>query len=136
MLSALDFVANKLHLSYRQVDWLSSFCSNVRKLGEKSLSEISKIYVNKFLRAVFNRNQPIPPKPSSLGWDINVMLEFIRSLGPNMKLDPWKLAAKTVILTMLTTMCRLDEVAWIQVPDIHRSVAGIRVTLKKPTKNF
>ena len=53
-----------------------------------------------------------------------------------MKLDPWKLAAKSVILTMLTTMCRLDEVASIQVPDIHRSVAGIRVTLKKLTKTF
>ena len=39
MLSALDFVANKLHLSYRQVEKLSTFCSNVRKLGGKPLSD-------------------------------------------------------------------------------------------------
>ena len=99
MLSTLDFAANKLHLSYRQVERLSTFCSNVRKLGGKPLSETSKIYVNKFLQAVFNRNPLIPSKPASSGWDINVMLEFIRSLGPNMKLDLWKLAAKTIILT-------------------------------------
>ena len=64
------------------------------------------------------------------------MLQFMKDLGPNDTLDPWKLAAKCLILTMLTTMCRLHEAVDIKISQMFPSVGGMRIMLNKPTKTF
>ena len=132
----LNFATNTMRWPFRAVQHLTTFYNQTLKLSGSPLTANQCHCVKQVLRAYFNCNPPLPARPSASGWDINVILQFMKDLGSNHTLDPWKLAAKCLILTMLTTMCSLHEAVDIKISQMFPSVGGMRIMLNKPTKTF
>ena len=51
-------------------------------------------------------------------------------------MDPRVLVGKLILLILLTTMCRINEVFQRLVSGIHKSVSGVRILLQEPTKTY
>ena len=60
------------------------------------------------LKGAFNLRPPLPKYSTS--WDVEVLLSFIKKLGPNESLSLKDLSQKSSILLALTTMDGVSEV--------------------------
>ena len=90
--------------------------------------------MKKFLRGVFNEQPPIP-KPKCT-WDVNIVLDYFVTLGPNDQLQYLQLAGKCALLLMLATMCRLGDIMQTDLTHMKRINNGVEFHLSKPTKTF
>ncbi len=106
--AVLDYLTELLHrgLAYRTIgvhrSAISAFHVEVegKPVGQHPL-------VEKLLTGVFNAN---PPKPRySSTWDVNLVLNFISSLGQNSALSDQMLSRKLAMLIALVTGSRASE---------------------------
>ena len=91
--------------------------------------------IDKFLCGAFNKKPPIHGQ-SQACWDVNIILNFIVNLGSNDTMLINELGGKAVILTLLTTMCRLSDVQQLTVPNMTVDSEQMKFVLTKPTKTF
>ena len=107
--SVVEYLSDLCHegLSYRTINCHRSAISSYHvqvdghPVGQHAL-------VQKVMTGVFNEN---PPQPRYGGtWDVDVVLNHIRSLGKNDALSDAALTKKTVILTALATGARASEI--------------------------
>jgi integrase len=77
-----------------------------------------------------------PPKPKYANtWDVNLVLSFLASLGPNEELDLKTISHKLTILLALSTFLRVGELANIERNSIHFSETEASFSLSKPRKS-
>ena len=89
----------------------------MRKLMGKITSRIEVNYLSKFLRACFNRKPPINQR--MMTWDVGMLLTYFQYIGNNDKLLCNSLAAKCVLLIMLSTMSRKAEIMQLKLSEMH-----------------
>ena len=112
-----------------------SFASISRKLAGIPLNEGEHLCINKFMTACFNAAPPIPKK--KLGtWDVNVLLDYLVGLGDNKGLSVNSLTGKSLILILLSTMCRGSELLLLKVTNMSVIRGGIEFVLDTPTKTY
>jgi integrase len=89
--------------------------------------------VLRVMKGIFNLN---PPSAKYCAfWDVNIVLSYLASLGPNAELPFDKLSSKLAMLLALTSMCRVSELAAIDFDSITVNDSGVRFALSKPRKN-
>ena len=60
---------------------------------------------------MFNKGKP--KLGDKVTWDVNILFDYFRKLGPNKKLSLQQLSEKTVTLLMLANMCRKCELLYL-----------------------
>ena len=98
------------------------------------MRKLHQYYLKKFLHACFNERPPI--KLNKTTWDVNVLLNYLITLGGNENLECNMLAGKTILLIMLCMMCRKGEVKQIRISRMTFSHLGVTFPLGSPIKIF
>ena len=79
--------------------------------------------VTRLMKGIFSSN---PPSAKYSGfWDINTVLVYLDSLGPNVSLNFKQLSLKLTILFAITSLCRVSELAAIEFSSITVSDFGV-----------
>ena len=88
--------------------------------------------VKKFFKALFNLR---PPKPKyTETWNVNVVLQFLTTQGPNENLQLKLLSEKLVMLLALSTMARVSDLVAIDRSSIKFDEEKVSFVLAKPRK--
>lgn len=88
--------------------------------------------IKKILTGVFQEN---PPKPKyTTTWDVNVVLQHIKNLGPNDTLSDDTLTHKLAMLIALTTASRASEIQAMTLEHMSDKDNEITFTLPQHTK--
>ena len=82
----------------------------------------------------FYRNPPI--KKAMNTWDIDVALDYFKAAGSNEEIPLNDLAGKISLLILLSRMCRIGEVAQLDLQHMEQVEGRLVFTLPKPTKTF
>ena len=82
-----------------------------------SQAQMGCIY--RYVQGVFNKNPPI--KKEMQTWDIDIALNYFKVSGPNDSLPLHDLAGKISLLILLSRMCRIGEVAQL---DLQYMIEG------------
>ena len=114
---------------------MAQFIRVVRTLQGDPLTEGQSDLITKFMQGTFNQNPPITNSRHRT-WDINIILDFLLTLGENEAMLINTLAGKAILLILLTTMCRLNDVAQLQMSLMQVHQKETVFTLAKPTKTF
>ena len=120
--------------SFQQITRAKVTLLEMRKLMGKVTSLIEVNYLSKFLRACFNRKPPI--KQRLMTWDVGVLLTYFQYIGNNDRLLCNSLAAKCVLLIMLSTMCRKADIMQLKLSNMHVGDKDIVFHLMQPTKTY
>lgn len=96
--------------AYRTVNVSRSMLSST--LGKIDGFDIGKHpLVVKLMKGAYNKK---PPAPKYTGfWDVNLVINYITSLGPNDGLSFSALSTKLAVLLALSSLCRVSELASI-----------------------
>ena len=121
--------------TYITLTKLLSFASISRKLPGIPLNEGEHLCINKFMSACFNAAPPIPKKKPGT-WDINILLDYQVRLGDNKSLSVNSLAGKSLILILLSMMCRGSKLLLLKVTNMSVIRGGIEFVLDTPTKTY
>ncbi len=85
------------------------------------------------MKGIFSSN---PPSAKYSGfWDVNIVIAYLESLGPNANLSFKQLTLKLTVLLALTFLCRISELAAIEFDSIAVSDSGVKFALSKSRKN-
>ena len=76
------------------------------------------------------------PQKTLVSWDINIVLNFLPTLGENSDMHINILGAKVGLLVLLSKMCRLNEVMGFTLSGMEDCGTCIQFTLPYPTKTF
>ena len=106
------------------------------KLSLTQLSQSQMGCIYRYVQGVFNRNPPI--KKSMKTWDIDIALDYFKASGSNNELPLNDLAGKISLslLILLSRMCRIGEVAQLDLKHMEQTQGRLTFTLPKPTKTF
>ena len=89
--------------------------------------------VSKLLKALFNAR---PPQPRyAIQWDVDQVLQYIKSLGPNSTLSDKDLSFKVAMLLALASAGRSSELNALDLRYMADKEDVITFTLGKPTKS-
>ena len=133
ILKFMHFATHKLKLSHHFIKTVRRFAIESRQLAGKPLTQNDLTYLAKFLKASFNEKPPVP-RSQPFAWDVNIVLEYFLKLGPNKFLPYITLVGKTILLIMLSSMCRLAEIRQLKISQMAFGLRGITVKLLKLTK--
>lgn len=129
----LEYLSN-LHLTGKAYSTINVH----RSMLSMTLDPINGIPVGKhpliikLMKGCFNRN---PPKPKySVFWEVDKVLNFMKSMGENEDLCFSKLSKKLTTLLAIVTMMRTSELASIDKESIRFSSSGASFSLAKPRK--
>lgn len=88
--------------------------------------------VTRLLRGIFNSR---PPQPRYIAtWDVNTVLEYVRSQGCNLALTLRQLTLKLAMLLALANASRSSEIHALSTQHMVRSTGGVKFLLNKLTK--
>lgn len=84
-------------------------------------------YVRLFLKGVYNISHPTPRYMNT--WDLQLVLNFLKSWSPMSKLSLEKLTLKLVVLLLMVTGQRPQFVRALDTRNMHIGVSAIKFTL-------
>ena len=88
--------------------------------------------VKRLMKGVFNLR---PPKARySHTWDVTVVLDYLRTLGPNEGLSLKKLTMKLVVLTALTSGQRCQTLSFMNINSAQVRANSVKFTIEALTK--
>ena len=131
----LDYCFFEKKATYIMLTKLLSFASNSRKLLGTPLNKGEHLHIQKYITACFNSAPPIPKKKPGT-WDVNILLDYFVGLGDNKGLTVNSLAGKSLLLILLSTMCRGGELLLLKVTNMSMICGGIEFILDVPTKTY
>ena len=135
VLGFLEYCFFKKKATYIMLAKLLSFASISRKLAGIALNEGEHLRITKFMTACFNAAPPIPKKKPGTR-DVNVLLDYLVGLGDNKGLSVNSLTSKSLILILLSTMCRGSELLLLKVTNMSVIRGGIEFVLDTPTEIY
>ena len=108
----------------------SMLSSTLEPVNETSIGQHQ--LVRRLLQSIYVLN---PPKPKYVTtWDLNLILKYLSSLGPNENLELKNLSHKLAVLLALSTFLRVSEIASIERSSIIVSESDVQFSLGKPRK--
>ena len=132
----LEYLSEGLKLSYNAVRDGKQFVMAINKLKKPGLSQGHKEVVHKFMKGVFNLRPPIKPGSKLKSWDIVIALDYLTSGPTNQVMDLSDLAGKLCLLVLLSRMCRIGELAQLDLEHMEINEGSVCFTLPVPTKTF
>ena len=135
VLGFLEYCFFEKKVTYIMLTKLLSFALISRKIAGIPLNEGEHLRINKFMTACFNAAPPIPKKKPGT-WDINILLDYLVGLGDNKTLSVNSPAGKSLILILLSTMCRGSELLLLKVTNMSVIHGGIEFVLDTPMKTY
>jgi hypothetical protein len=129
----LDFLSSLVSdgKAYRTVNVHRSMLSST--LGKLDGFDLGKHpLVVKLMRGVYNKKPP-SPKYSNF-WEVDSVVEFLISLGPNGDLPFKNLSLKLAMLLALSSLCRVSELASIYRYSVVFCNNQAKFSLQKPRK--
>ena len=111
VLEFLEHLSSELQLSYNAVRDGKQFVMAINKLKKVAMSPADKEVIAKFMKAVFNKKPPIKHRPKIKSWDVDIVLDHIVSQENNAAMELSELAGKLCLLVLLSRMCRIGELA-------------------------
>ena len=136
MLEFLEYLSSKLKLSYNAIRDGKQFIMAINKLKKVAMSQDEKEVIAKFMKAIFNKKPPIKQWPKLKSWDVDIVLDHIISQADNKAMELAELAGKLCLLVLLSRMCRIGELAMLDLENMEISEGSISFTLPVPTKMF
>ena len=130
----LDFLSSLVGSgkAYRTVNVHRSMLSST--LGKFDGSDLGKHpLVVKLMRGVYNKKPPTPRY--SHFWEVDSVIEFLISLGPNSELSFKNLSMKLAMLLALSSLCRVSELANIDRDSVIFLNDQAKFALQKPRKS-
>ena len=108
----------------------------INKLRKPGLTNADKEVINKFMQGVFNTKPPVKTRSKLKSWDVDIALDYL-TVGPDNKvMDLSDLAGKLCLLVLLSRMCRIGELAQLDLEHMVISEGSVCFTLPVPTKTF
>ena len=135
-LEFLHFLHSDLKLTYYPMRAAKEFLSAVSKFLRDPLTQSDRECIAKYVKSIFNRNPPIPKRPRLVTWNVDVALDFLQQWDDNQKLQLNDLAGKISLLILLSTMCRISDVAQLDMATSTATDSGLEFRLQNPTKCF
>ena len=130
----LDFLSSLVSdgKAYRTVNVHRSMLSST--LGKLDGFDLGKHpLVVKLMRGVYNKKPP-SPKYSNF-WEVDSVIDFLISLGPNRDLPFKSLSMKLAMLLALASLCRVSELASIDRYSVVFLNNQAKFSLQKPRKS-
>ena len=135
VLDFLEYLSTGLELSYCAVYDGKQFVMAIVKLLGSTLSATDKEVVNKFMKGIFNKKPPIK-RLKMRSWDVDIALDFFSNGSKNKNLLISELAGKVCLLILLSRMCRIGELALLDLEHMEILDGAMTFTLQMPTKTF
>ena len=136
----LDFLyhcVEKLNLSFYAMRATKEFLVTISKLLTKPLSSSDLECMSKFIRGVFNARPPVPyTKSSPVTWNVDIPLTYIKNGPSNEEMGMSQLGGKIAMLILLANMCRISDVAQLDLAQMTRGEGHLSFWLETPTKTF
>ena len=88
------------------------------------------------MKGVFNKKPPIKQRSKLRSWDVDIVLDHLVSGADNKVMDLSELAGKLCLLILLNRMCRIGELAILDLEKMEISEGSVCFTLPVPTKTF
>jgi hypothetical protein len=88
--------------------------------------------ITKIMAGVFNERPPVPKYTET--WDVDCVLDYLKSLGPNDTLPMRTLTHKLTMLLALTAASRASELQSLNTKLMTNKTDSIQFTLDKPNK--
>ncbi len=89
--------------------------------------------VVKLMKGAYNKKPPIPKYTGF--WDVNLVINYIISLGPDKELSLSTLSSKLAMLLALSSLCRVSELASIVRDSIVIDDEQAKFALSAPRKS-
>ena len=139
-LQCLDFLYHcmeKLNLSFYAMRATREFLVNISKLLTKPLSNSDMECMSKFIRGLFNARPPVPyTKSSPVTWNVNIPLTYIKNRPSNEEMGMSQLGGKITMLILLANMCRISDIAQLDLAQMTQGEGHLSFRLETPTKTF
>ena len=136
-LAFLDYCVHALKLSFYAMGAQKEFLFSVSKLLNNKLSVSDKECITKYVKGCFNSKSPIPHfRSAPVSWNVDIVLDHINADRDNMQLGMNELVGKITMLVLLANMCRLGDVAQLDLSNLSRSEVSLKFRLPNPTKTF
>jgi Phage integrase family len=88
--------------------------------------------IKNLLKGIYNRNPPRPRYTHT--WDVRIVVDYLKILGPPEDLDLMTLSCKTAMLLALSTFFRVSELASITAASLRFSSLAVNFSLSRPRK--
>ena len=125
-----------LKLTYYLIRAAKEFLSAVSKFLKDPLSQSDSECIAKYVKSIFNQNPPIPKRPCLITWNVDIALNFLQQWDDNQQLQLNDLGDKISLLILLATMCRISDVAQLDMATSTTTDSGLEFCLQNPTKCF
>ena len=132
----LDYCVNELHLTFYAIRASKEFLFAISRLLVKPFSDSDKECIAKYIQGVFNKRPLIPHRNRMVMWNVDVVLDYFVTAGSNESIPLNDLAGKISMLVMLSTMCRLSDVAQLNTKNMTETSDLVEFRLDTPTKTF
>ena len=96
---------------------------------------LDHIYVKRYIQGYFN-NYPLPPKKPRTTWDIQLVLEYLKSQPDNHQLDISKLGPKVAMLILLAILRRKTELLHISIKHMFILPQCVSFSLVEAPKTY
>jgi hypothetical protein len=117
--------------AYRTINVARSMLSST--LGKIDGCDVGKHpLIVRLMRGAYTNKPPVP-KYSGF-WDINKVVDYLISLGPNSGLSFPDLSKKLAVLLALSSLCRVSEFASVDRDSIMIDEGQAKFSLSKPMK--
>ena len=136
VLEFLKYLSTDLELSYNAVQDGKQFVMAINKLKKVGMSSDEKEVITKFMKGVFNKKPPIKQRLKLRSWNVDIVLDHLVSGADNKVMDLSELAGKLCLLIPLNRMCRIGELAILDLEKMEISEGSVCFTLPVPTKTF
>ena len=113
------------------------FLVNISKLLTTPLSRSDMECMSKFIRGVFNARPLVPyTKSSPVTWNVDIPLSYIKNGPSNEEMGMSQLGGKIAMLILLANMCRISDMAQLDLAQMTRGEGHLSFRLETPTKTF
>ena len=136
ILDFLYYLSTGLNLTYCDVQDGKQFVMAIVKLLGNSLSAADKEVMSKFMKGIFNKKPPIKEHSKMHSWDVDIALDFFSTGCKNEHLLISELAGKVCLLILPSRMCRIGELALLDLEHMDIMDSAVTFTLQMPTKTF
>ena len=132
----LDFLYTELKLTYYPMRAAKEFLFAVPQFLTEPLSQSDRECIAKYVKSIFNQDPPIPKRPHLVTWNVDIALNFLQQWADNEKLQLNDLGGKISLLILLATICRISDVAQLDMACSTTMEQGLEFRLQHPTKYF
>lgn len=119
-------------LGYSTICTARAAVGHIATLCDTPHSITTHPWIIKFIKGVFNI-KPAAPRYHET-WDVHSVLQFLRKQSPNEDLSLLKLSQKAVMLTLLVTAGRGQDIILLDLNHIHNHEGGLTCLLAGLTK--